>query len=200
MRLKKIIYTTWIILSAFQLSAQSAGRENFDNNWKFHLGDLAGAEQISYSDQKWRELNLPHDWSIEGSFKPDNLSGHQGGLLPGGIGWYRKNFVLSDIEGKKYFIAIDGAYKNSSVYINGHLLGTRPYGYATFQYDLTPFLQKGENLLAVKVDNSKQPDSRLVHWSRNIPSCVVNYYINHICQSMGNLRNYAQGYRKGSDY
>ena len=160
MPVKKIILIIWICLSTVQLSAQPAGRVNFDANWKFHLGDLAGAEQINFSDQKWRELNLPHDWSIEGSFRPDNPSGHQGGLLPGGIGWYRKKFDLSEVKGKKYFIVIDGAYKNSTVYINGHTLGTRPYGYATFQYDMTPYVQDGENLLAVKVDNSKQPDSR----------------------------------------
>ncbi|MEI6677088.1 MAG: glycoside hydrolase family 2 TIM barrel-domain containing protein [Mariniphaga sp.] len=141
-------------------AAQSAGRENFDAGWKFHLGDLPYAEQSSFDDQKWRYLNLPHDWSIEGSFRPDNPSGHQGGLLPGGIGWYRKSFSLSGIKEKKYFIVIDGAYKNSTVYINGHPLGTRPYGYATFQYDMTPYIQDGENVLAVKIDNSKQPDSR----------------------------------------
>ncbi len=160
MPLKAIILVVWICLSTIQLSAQPAGRVNFDANWKFHLGDLAGAEQINFSDQKWRELNLPHDWSIEGSFVPDNPSGHQGGLLPGGVGWYRKKFDLSEVKEKKYFIVIDGAYKNSTVYINGHTLGTRPYGYATYQYDLTPYVQDGENLLAVKVDNSKQPDSR----------------------------------------
>ena len=150
-----------VCYSAFtQLLAQPSGRVNFDANWKFHLGDLAGAEQPTFNDQNWRQLDLPHDWSIEGTFRPDNPSGHQGGLLPGGIGWYRKGMNLTGKSGKKYFIVIDGAYKNSSVYMNGHLLGTRPYGYATFQYDLTPYLQEGNNVIAVKVDNSKQPDSR----------------------------------------
>lgn len=142
------------------LSAQSSGRENFDANWKFHLGDLPNAEQLAFADQKWRQLDLPHDWSIEGSFRPDNPSGHQGGLLPGGIGWYRKKFKLTEVKEKKYFIVVDGVYKNSTVYINGHPLGTRPYGYATFQYDMTPWIREGENLVAVKADNSKQPDSR----------------------------------------
>lgn len=148
------------IAATIQLSAQPAGRANFDAGWKFHLGDVSGAEQTSFSDNKWRELDLPHDWSIEGSFRPDNPSGHQGGLLPGGIGWYRKKFNLNDTAGKKFFIVFDGVYKNSTVYINGNELGTRPYGYATFQYDMTPYIREGENVLAVKVDNSKQPDSR----------------------------------------
>ena len=83
----------------------------------------------------------------KGVSDPTNPSGHQGGLLPGGIGWYRKKFNLADVQEKKFFIVIDGAYKNSTVYINGHPLGTRPYGYAHFsvRYD-PPYIQKGENV------------------------------------------------------
>jgi len=160
--MKKIslFFIALISMLSYQLFAQPSGRENFDANWKFHLGDISGAEKATFPDQNWRELDLPHDWSIEGSFRPDNPSGHQGGLLPGGIGWYRKKFILADITEKKFFIELDGVYKNSTVYINGNELGTRPYGYATFQYDMTPYIHKGENVLAVKVDNSKQPDSR----------------------------------------
>jgi len=160
MSIRIAVFLICFCSAGLNLSAQPSGRKNFDANWKFHLGDIPQAEQPSYQDLKWRSLDLPHDWSIEGSFRPDNPSGHQGGLLPGGIGWYRKRFELNPAEGKKYFIVFDGVYKNSTVYLNGHALGTRPYGYATFQYDLTPWLQMGENLLAVKVDNSKQPDSR----------------------------------------
>ena len=160
MKLRAVILFVILILTAVLLFAQPAGRENFDHDWKFHLGDVAQAEHPSFPDQKWRHLDLPHDWSIEGCFKPDHPSGHQGGLLPGGIGWYRKTFTLAVVQDKKFFIVFDGVYKNSTVYINGHALGTRPYGYATFQYDMTAFVQKGENVLAVKVDNSRQPDSR----------------------------------------
>lgn len=156
----RIIFFLLGCLLSSQLIAQPLGRANFDAGWKFRLGDIAGAEKNNFPDQNWRQLDLPHDWSIEGSYRPDNPSGHQGGLLPGGIGWYRKKFNLSDLDGQKYFIEMDGVYKNSTVFINGHSLGTRPYGYASFQYDMTPYLQQGENLLAVKVDNSKQPDSR----------------------------------------
>ncbi|MEI6143292.1 MAG: sugar-binding domain-containing protein, partial [Mariniphaga sp.] len=160
MKLKKSFLITLMVLPGIFLFAQPSGRENFDANWKFHLGDVPNAERTDFPDQKWRSLDLPHDWSIEGNFRPDNPSGHQGGLLPGGIGWYRKKFIVNDPSEMKYFILIDGAYKNSTVYVNGHPLGTRPYGYATFQYDMTQYIQKGENVLAVKVDNSKQPDSR----------------------------------------
>ncbi|MCE1198339.1 MAG: DUF4982 domain-containing protein [Marinilabiliales bacterium] len=156
----RLILSALLLLAVQALMAQNTARINFDNDWKFHLGDPPQAEQNDYDDANWRSLNLPHDWSIEGSFRPDNPSGHQGGLLPGGIGWYRKHFELKETAGKHFFICFDGVYKNSTVYLNGRPLGTRPYGYATFRYDLTRWLRKGTNLLAVKVDNSRQPDSR----------------------------------------
>ena len=82
--------------------------------------------------------------------------------MPGGIGWYRKHFTI-DAKDKyeRYFIGFDGVYMNSTVYINGHQLGTRPYGYSSFEYDLTPYInKKGDNVIAVRVNNSDQPNSR----------------------------------------
>ena len=149
-----------LCLEVTQLFAQSAGRENFDLNWKFHLGDGSGAEKPGFQDQDWRRLDLPHDWSIEGSFRPDNPAGAEGGALPGGVGWYRKTFTISETKSLKHFITFDGVYMNSKVWINGQYLGNRPYGYATFQYDLSPWLMEGENVIAVRVDNSQQPNSR----------------------------------------
>ena len=160
MKKKNSIYIALICLLSLQLFAQPSGRENFDSVWKFHLGDISGAEKTSFPDQKWRELDLPHDWSIEGSFKPDNPATNSGASLPGGIGWYRKTFSVTDISTKHRFIQFDGIYMNSTVWINGQLLGNRPFGYSTFQYDLTPYLNEGENVIAVKVDNSLQPNSR----------------------------------------
>lgn len=143
-----------------RLSAQPAGRENFDANWKFHPGDLIGAEQPNFADQDWRILDLPHDWSIEGNFKPDNPATNSGASLPGGIGWYRKLFQVNTKDGQHRFICFDGVYMNSTVWVNGHLLGNRPFGYSTFEYELTPYLLDGDNVVAVKVDNSLQPNSR----------------------------------------
>lgn len=134
----------------------------FNDNWKFLLGDDSIAYKYDYNDKKWRKLNLPHDWSIEGEFSANNPAGPGGGALPGGIGWYRKEFKIpSSWKGSKIFIDFDGVYRNSSVWINGHFLGFRPYGYISFRYDLTPYVKYGEkNVIAVKVDNSQQPDSR----------------------------------------
>ncbi len=160
MKIRIILLLTFFCSLNFNVLAQPAGRINFDASWKFHLGVVSGAESPSFPDQDWRHLDLPHDWSIEGSFKPDNPATNSGASLPGGIGWYRKNFKITDLSSKHYFIQFDGIYMNSTVWINGHKLGNRPFGYSTFEYDLTPFLNIGENLIAVKVDNSLQPNSR----------------------------------------
>lgn len=135
---------------------------NFDDNWRFHLGATLNAQAVTFQDSLWRLLDLPHDWSIEQSFDKNSLAEPGGGYLNGGLGWYRKTFTLDKkLEGKKVFIDFDGIYRNSKVWINGHLLGFRPYGYISFRYDLTPYLHwDNSNVIAVRVDNSKQPNSR----------------------------------------
>jgi beta-galactosidase len=138
-------------------------RIDFNEGWKFQLGDNNQANQPDFDDSGWRNLNLPHDWSIEGEFSQDNLTKVNGGALPAGIGWYRKTFrVDQSWQQKQVFIDFDGVYRNSEVWINGHFLGKRPFGYNSFRYDLTPFLKfDGQpNHLAVRVDNSAQPNSR----------------------------------------
>jgi len=125
------------------------------------LGDDSSASKTAFNDNSWRLLDLPHDWSIEGEFKKDSPTGGGGGYLPTGIAWYRKEFVLpSSVHGKQVSIQFDGVYMNSEVWINGHYLGKRPNGYISFVYDLTPYIIKGKNTLAVRVDNSEQPNSR----------------------------------------
>ena len=152
---------------------------NFNSNWKFNRGDVTGAQGIGFNDASWRSLNLPHDWSIELAYNQGSVSGSGGGYLDGGIGWYRKSFTLpQDISGKKVFIEFDGVYMNSQVYINGTSLGTRPYGYSTFEYDLTPYLNSGAtaNVLAVQVNNN-QPNSRWYSGSgiyRNVWLTILN--------------------------
>jgi len=130
---------------------------DFGKDWRFKLGDVTDGQTPDLDDSKWRALNLPHDWSIEGEFDEKNPAGFGGGALPGGIGWYRKAFTLpASANGKSVFIDFDGVYRNSEVWINGHYLGKRPYGYISFQYELTPHLKFGgeKNVIAVKVENS----------------------------------------------
>ena len=144
-------------------SAEARRILDFDNDWRFHLGYVENGQDIGLNDTSWRLLDLPHDWSIEGEFNKDNPAGVGGGALPGGIGWYRKSFEIKESDNDKLiFIDFDGVYRNSQVWINGHYLGMRPYGYSSFRYELTPYLNYGnkKNILAVKVDNSEQPNSR----------------------------------------
>ncbi|MBR6181839.1 MAG: DUF4982 domain-containing protein [Prevotella sp.] len=156
-RLAKQGLLAFLLLFAMQAGARE--RVCFDSDWLFCLADSAQMASVNYNDAKWRKLDLPHDWAIEGDFMPSNPSGAGGGALPGGVGWYRKHFTVDKAD--KYFIEFDGVYMNAAVYINGHLLGKRPYGYSSFEYDLTPFLNwGGDNVMAVRVDNSDQPNSR----------------------------------------
>ncbi len=144
-----------------QNSTQSRQRLSFDFDWKFQLGDQKDAENISYDDSKWRTLDLPHDWSIEGTYSKDEPTGGSGGYLPTGIGWYRHHFQVSKNDlSKNISVEFDGVYMNSDVWINGHHLGNYPYGYSSFYYDLTPYLSVGQNIIAVRVDNSLQPNTR----------------------------------------
>ncbi|RKD90304.1 beta-galactosidase GalB [Mangrovibacterium diazotrophicum] len=160
-RLLMLLSLTGLIFSC--QPKQLADRQNFDKDWKFMLGDDSLAFQAGYEDGSWRKLNVPHDWSIEGEFSADAPSTTEGGALPTGIGWYRKSFRLEKpTSNKNFYIDFDGVFCNSEVWINGHFLGKRPYGYISFRYDLTPYLNYGEseNILAVRVDNSAQPASR----------------------------------------
>ena len=151
-----------LLFLLFSLAGQARTRIQFDADWLFVLGDDSTMASPSYDDRGWRRLSLPHDWAIEGDFHVGNPSGASGGALPGGVGWYRKHFRLpAGSSDDRVLVTFDGVYMNATVYVNGHALGTRPYGYSTFEYDLTPYLDRsGENVLAVRVDNSDQPNSR----------------------------------------
>jgi len=132
-----------------------------DYEWKFIQADVANADQADFDDTNWRTLNLPHDWSIEGEFKKDAPTTGYGGYLPTGISWYRKHLVLPKIhKDQKLWIEFEGVYMNSDVWINGHHLGKHAFGYTSFYYDLSSYINRGDNIIAVKVDNSIQPNNR----------------------------------------
>ncbi|TSA57646.1 MAG: glycoside hydrolase family 2 protein [Sediminibacterium sp.] len=158
-------YTFLIICICF-ISSANAQRviTSFDADWKFIKQDISQAAAANYNDKAWRSLNVPHDWSIEYPFNRANTSGRGGGYVETGIGWYRKSFVLNTTESnQQFFIEFDGVMMNSDVWINGYHLGKRPYGYISFQYELTKHLNFGKdkvNVIAVRADNSLQPASR----------------------------------------
>lgn len=153
-----------LLAMAALYTVQARERKCFDADWRFVLADSAHMADVDYNDSHWRKLSLPHDWAIEGDFYASNPSGAGGGALPGGVGWYRKSFSIpltpSQDGGTSCFIEFDGVYMNSTVYVNGQKVGFRPYGYSSFEYDITEYLKRGENIIAVRVDNSDQPNSR----------------------------------------
>jgi beta-galactosidase len=163
---KAVTIASLLLASSTVVRAQnktgSERKQLFDYNWKFFLGDAPEAKATVFNDADWRKLDLPHDWSIEGQVDAKNPMGCAGGYFPAGIGWYRKAFnVPLEWKGKRVSVYFEGVYMNSEVFINGKSLGVWPYGYTSFSYDLTTYLEIGkENLIAVKVDNSKHLNSR----------------------------------------
>jgi beta-galactosidase len=150
-------------LPAFALENSPRVHESFDLGWRFFQGDLTNAEAAAFADDGWQTVNVPHDWSIAGPYAKTNSVDPRGGYLPTGIGWYRKHFRAPEsMRGKMISVEFDGVYRDSDVWLNGHFLGHYPFGYLGFTYDLTPYLNFGDqpNVIAVRVDNSKQPNSR----------------------------------------
>ncbi|MBZ5591485.1 MAG: DUF4982 domain-containing protein [Acidobacteriia bacterium] len=142
------------VLALLALSSVAAAerRVSFNESWRFLKVDAAGAEQTAFDDAAWRALDVPHDWAIEGPFD-SKYNPETGGLPIFGIAWYRKHFTIpTDGQGRFYSVEFDGAMSNSTVWLNGHKLGGRPYGYSSFALDLTPYLDFGhENVIAVRL-------------------------------------------------
>jgi len=134
---------------------------SFDLGWKFHLGDVSGAQGTSFDDSAWTSLDVPHDWSISLAFNQSSAGTYEGGYLDGGLGWYRKTFSLpASSSGQRVMVQFDGVYMDSTVYLNGTQVCARPYGYSSFECDLTTGAKAdASNVLAVKVNN-QLPSSR----------------------------------------
>ena len=152
--MQTILYLTMFLVTMSSCTkSQIRNIEDFNANWKFKLGDDSSAMKIDFDDADWRNLNLPHDWSIEGEFSDTNSTRAAGGFLPAGIGWYRKSFQLSDnLKDKRVCIQFDGIYRNSEVWINGNYLGKRSNGYISFQISNT-----------LKISYLLYNDSYLIH-------------------------------------
>ncbi|MBN2213536.1 MAG: DUF4982 domain-containing protein [Bacteroidales bacterium] len=169
-----------LLLSVICLFAPGQSRQKLlmDFGWKFIQEDQPDAQQFDFDDSRWRTLDLPHDWSIEGNYDKDAATGGSGGYLPTGTGWYRRTFSMPQGgNGKIIRIEFDGVYMNSDVWINGHHLGHYPNGYNSFYYELTPFMTNGKNVIAVRVDNSLQPNTRWYSGSgiyRHVWLVIVN--------------------------
>lgn len=189
--------------------------KNFDASWKFIREDVKLAEKTEFNDAAWRTLDVPHDWSVEGTYNRANPTGRGGGFVEAGIGWYRKRFSLDEADPKSLvFIDFDGVMMNSDVWINGVHLGKRPYGYISFEYELTKYLNFGKgktNVIAVRADNSLQPDSRwytgsgiyrhvrlvitnpihIEHWGTFVTTTLVDHYAKATVQIQTSIKNHS---------
>jgi beta-galactosidase len=162
------------------LADANSGRKymSLDLGWHFRVGDPPTAMEPSFDDSSWRTVDVPHDWSIEGPFESRWSSGN--GFAPGGIAWYRRHFHLSTADTDKAVTAeFDGVYDNCEVWLNGFLVGSRPYGFESFTCDLTHAAKFGDtdNVLTVRVDHSRDADSRWYTGSgiyRHVRLCVAN--------------------------
>lgn len=133
----------------------------FNEEWLFYHGDCGEYAENTHDDCKWQQVRLPHDWSTQYELSKEAPTGGGGGYVTAGVGWYRKHFdFYAKNAEEKIFLLFEGVYMDSTVYLNGQKVGGREFGYASFQVDITKDLQDGENLLAVRVDNSHQPNSR----------------------------------------
>ena len=179
MRLPGVLFLILALSSCGVAKKESRQTADFNFNWVFAKGDLPGAEAVACDDEDWQKLKLPHDWSIGEVFVNDMDAGRQENA-PGGIGWYRKHFSMPEsASGRITWIEFDGIYNHSDVWINGHHLGSRPYGYVPFSYDLSQYLNYGneENVITVRVDRTSFQDSRWYSGSgiyRNVKLVTVS--------------------------
>ena len=160
---KIIIFIILMSCTPFILLA-SRVKIDFNANWKFKRGDNSTYKNVVIDDKDWRIVSVPHDWSFEEGISKSGTQGQSGGYHDGGIGWYRKTFEMeANSKEKAIYIEFDGVYMNSEVWFNGHYLGKRPYGYISFRYEISKYVKEGQNTLAVRVDNSKEPSARWYH-------------------------------------
>ncbi|MDT0551836.1 beta-galactosidase GalB [Urechidicola vernalis] len=127
--------------------------QSFNQDWTFGKGEIGSESEIDFDDSSWRKLDLPHDWAIEGPFDKKHDT-RTGGLPIYGTSWYRKNFTIdAKHKGKQVTVEFDGVMNNAEIFINGEKAGERPFGYISFEVDLTPYIKFGqENIIAVRVD------------------------------------------------
>lgn len=169
--MKKLLSITFLLLPflaaalfAADAAAPAAGASRivlaWDTGWLFSKSDSAMAMAPTFKDTGWRAVRVPHDWSQEEPFRAEYGSGN--GYAAGGVGWYRKHFALDPAQKDRLVtVEFDGIYDHAEIWVNGQFVGGRPYGYSSFQLDLTRHVKfDGDNVLAVRVDHSRYADSR----------------------------------------
>jgi len=162
---RKAIYSILFILSISFFNSCKTDEPladiDFNKDWLFIKGEQKNASVKDFDDAGWRKLNLPHDWAIEGPFD-SKYNARTGGLPVHGIGWYRKHFnIESSHKNKVISVEFDGAMNNAQVWVNGNLVGERPYGYIGFEFDISKYIEFGkDNVIAVKLS----PEDLAARW------------------------------------
>ncbi len=156
--IKSVILISVLFVGCVQEKSTRVIYQDFNTNWKFKLQKEKKVSNTFFTEDDWKVLNVPHDWSVEHSF--DTIYNGATAYLPGGIGWYTKDFQIEKNPSTTNYIVFDGVYNNSKYWLNDKYIGERPYGYAPFYFDITNELTAGNNLLKVKVDHSRYIDSR----------------------------------------
>lgn len=198
--MKKLLLIFAAAAATLPATATVKQAQKWNDDWLFLKADTAVFAQKEYVDTAWRSLELPHDWSIEGIPAPTLASCT--GYLPGGTAWYRKHFNYNPAgnDGKHLKVYFEGIYNRSRIYVNGQPVGERPNGYVSTEYDITPYLVEGDNVIAVRVDHSRYADSRWYTGSgiyrdvwiyekpeRHIATWGVSYDAKHVAGSQWNL-------------
>lgn len=157
MKTQKSLLTALCLMTAIVCHAQ---KQLFNDDWQFHYGDAEPG--IIEASEDWKNVAIPHDWSIRMPFNEKNASGNAGGYVATGKGWYKKSFLVNDhkLSDSRYWLYFEGVYMNSDVYVNGKRVGGHPYGYSSFFCDITDAVSQGQNTVTVRVDNSEQPNCR----------------------------------------
>ena len=162
--MRKHLLAALLLMTLGATAWAQSKRESFDFGWRFIEQDIADAQLPPTDDSRWQQVDLPHDWNIYHAPALDAPSGNDGGYYPGGIGWYRKNLNISQRQlapGESLWLHFEGVYERCQIYVNGRQVATHAYGYTPFRVDITPYITaNGQNVIAVRVDNSHQPNCR----------------------------------------
>ena len=152
--MKKLLFLMYLVLPVLcGLNEMQAQDINFNDSWRFYNAEAEGAEQPNFDDSKWRNLNLPHDWAIEGPFDV-KYNARCGGLPFHGTGWYRKDFKMeTSAKGKVVRLEFEGAMYDAHIWVNGNFIGNRPFGYIGFEFDISKYLKYdgSDNVVAVRL-------------------------------------------------
>ncbi len=148
MKLKQFLLLELGLILSLQVYSVNRVKYNFNSDWLLEVGDFPQAQQIDYQDATWHRVTLPRAFNEDEAFRiPCNE-------LSDTIMWYRKHFNIDDIQGKKFFIEFEGVRFGAEFFINGHSLGWSENGVMASGFDLSPYIKQGENVIAVRVDNS----------------------------------------------